>query len=308
MRGARMGGRMKQDGASGGAGDRLTLLGVKGGPAVRQGGAMPTASLLRMGGETILVDCGIGATRGVVEAGASLLDLDAIVVTHLHSDHVLELGPLLYTAWTTGLGRTIPVYGPPGIEAYWCGFLLAMDFDHRIRIEDEGRPDIGGLVTFGRLGDDAAFSIGDVSVRALRVEHPPVTDCFALRFDRAGRSVVFSSDTRYLPALAVFACGADMLVHEAMLPAGVDRLIERTPGASRLRAHLEASHTTAEEAGRIASEAGVGTLVLHHLIPADDPEFGEEDWRRAVAPRWDGPLVVGRDGLTVPIGNPRAER
>ena len=70
--------------------DQITLLGVKGGPAIRQGGAMPTSSLLQFGGQTVLVDCGIGVARSCVETGVSLLDIDAIFITHLHSDHVLE--------------------------------------------------------------------------------------------------------------------------------------------------------------------------------------------------------------------------
>ena len=73
--------------------NQITLLGVKGGPAIRQGGAMPTASLLQLNGQNIVIDCGIGVARSVVEAGVSLLNIDAIFITHLHSDHVLELGP-----------------------------------------------------------------------------------------------------------------------------------------------------------------------------------------------------------------------
>src|SRR5690606_12256589 len=95
-------------------------------------------------------------------------------------------------------------------------------------------------------------------VTALRVDHPPVTDCFALRFEGNGRSVVFSADTAYFPPLADFAMGADVLVHEAMLEEGVDRLVARTGNGARLREHLLASHTFAADAGRIAARAGVG--------------------------------------------------
>ena len=126
--------------------DQLVLLGTKGGPAVRQGGAMPTASLLRMGGKTIVVDCGIGLTRSIADAGVRLLDVDVIFITHLHSDHLLELGPLIYTIWTTGLTRKISVYGPVGIEEYWDGFMRSMDFDHEIRIADDGRSPLTDMI------------------------------------------------------------------------------------------------------------------------------------------------------------------
>jgi ribonuclease BN (tRNA processing enzyme) len=83
-------------------GDRLVLLGTKGGPAIRPGGPSPTSTLLEIAGRPIVIDCGLGVTRGLVNAGLSLKKLDLILITHLHSDHVLELGPLLHTAWTSG--------------------------------------------------------------------------------------------------------------------------------------------------------------------------------------------------------------
>lgn len=279
--------------------DEIVLLGTKGGPAIRQGGAMPTASLLRFAGQNILIDCGIGVARSLVEAGVSLLDIDAIFITHLHSDHVLELGPLIYTAWTTGLRRSLRIYGPRGTDAYWQNFLRAMAFDHAIRIADEGRPDIAELVTIGTIDDGWSADLNGLLVQACRVDHPPVTDCFALRFAHADKAVVFSADTCFYPPLAAFAAGADVLVHEAMLLAGLDKLIQRTPGAARLRAHLMASHTPAADVGRIATEARVGTLVLNHLIPADDPDMGPQEWQAELAQTWHGPLLVGHDGLRV---------
>ncbi len=282
--------------------DQVTLLGTKGGPAIRQGGAMPTASLLQLSGQTILVDCAIGTARNTVEAGVSLLDLDAIFITHLHSDHILELGPLIYTAWTTGLRRSIQVFGPEGIQDYWDGFMASMAFDHQIRIKDEGRPALTDLVKITTFGPGEVTQLGDVAVSALRVDHPPVTDCFALRFETAAKSAVFSADTCYFPPLADFAQGADVLVHEAMLLEGVENLIRRTPGADRLREHLLASHTPAADVGKIAQTSGVAHLVLNHLVPADDPDFGKEDWIAEVRKTWEGQLSVGHDGMVIPIG------
>jgi ribonuclease BN (tRNA processing enzyme) len=102
--------------------DRLVLLGSKGGPALRPGGPWPSSSLLQIGGRNIVVDCGLGVTRGLVDAGISLKALDLIFITHLHSDHVLELGPLIHTAWTAGLATPIGVFGPPSTDHYWRRF------------------------------------------------------------------------------------------------------------------------------------------------------------------------------------------
>jgi ribonuclease BN (tRNA processing enzyme) len=286
---------------------RLVLLGTKGGPAIRpmgagrRGGPSPTSSLLEMGGRRIVVDCGLGVTRGLVDANMRLAELDIIVVTHLHSDHVLELGALIHTAWTAGLKRPVTVYGPPGIERVWQGFLASMRYDIDIRIEDEGRPDLEALVTIRVYGEGPVLSDGGLSVTALKVDHPPVEHCYALLFEAGGASVVFSSDTAYFPPLADFARRANILVHEAMLPAGVDALVARTGNGARLRAHLIASHTMAADAGRIARAGEVGHLVLHHLIPADDPDFSDADWLAEVRKTWDGPLTLGRDGMAIAL-------
>jgi ribonuclease BN (tRNA processing enzyme) len=281
--------------------DRLVLLGTKGGPAIRPGGPWPTSSLLELGGKTIVVDCGLGVTRGVVDAGVSLKAIDAIFVTHLHSDHVMELGPLLHTAWTAGLAKTIRVYGPAGTGHNWLRFCQSMEFDIETRIADEGRPDIRDLVELSEFSDGVVAEIDGLQVRALRVEHPPVSECFALRFEHDGASVVFSADTAYFPPLAEFARCADILVHEAILAEGVDRLVARTGNGARLKEHLYASHTLAADAGRIAAAAEVGHLVLHHLIPADDPEIADSNWEAAVRQYWLGPLTIGRDGLAVAL-------
>ncbi|MGE6785337.1 MBL fold metallo-hydrolase [Ensifer adhaerens] len=282
---------------------RLVLLGSKGGPAIRPGGPWPTSSLLEIGGRSIVVDCGLGVTRGVTDAGLPLKALDLIVITHLHSDHVLELGPLIHTAWTAGLAHPVRVFGPAGTHAYWRGFLQSMAFDIDIRIVDEGRPDLRALVEVVEYSEGEIFSQDGLTLSALRVDHPPVTDCFALRFDHAEGSVVFSADTAYFPPLADFARGADILVHEAMLAEGVDRLVARTGNGARLKEHLLASHTFAEQAGALAATAGVGRLVLHHLIPADDHEISEEHWIAATRKSWTGALTIAADGLVVKIAD-----
>ncbi|AZN71653.1 MBL fold metallo-hydrolase [Georhizobium profundi] len=292
--------------------ERLVLLGTKGGPAIRPlphggSGPWPTSSLLEIGGRRIIIDCGLGVTRGLVDAGVRLAELDLIFITHLHSDHVLELGPLIHTAWTAGLKTPVTVHGPAGTADYFAGFLASMRFDIELRIADEGRPDLPDLICIIEFSEGAVLEEDGLSVRALRVDHPPVTDCFALRFETDDTRIVFSADTAYFAPLATFARGADILVHEAMLAAGVDRLVARTGNGDRLKQHLMASHTMAEDAGRIATMADVGHLVLHHLIPADDPEFSEADWLAAVAETWDGRITIGQDGLEIALPAAKAE-
>jgi len=261
---------------------------------------MPTSSLLDIGGRRIVVDCGLGVTRSLVATGMNLKALDLIFITHLHSDHVLELGALIHTAWTTGITTPIHVYGPPGIAAYWQGFMAAMAFDCGIRVIDEGRIPLPELVHIHTYAEGLVFQSDTLSVQALRVDHPPVSECYGLRFDSDVR-VTFSAHTCAFPPLIAFAQDSDLLVHEAMLTAGLDALVTKTGGGDKLRQHLMASHTTAEQVAAIARDAGVKHLALHHLIPADDPEFGRSDWEAAVRPIWHGLLSIGHDGLQINI-------
>lgn len=281
---------------------RLVVLGSKGGPALRPGGPRPTSTLLELGGRRVVVDAGLGVTQGLVDAGVDLRTLDLIYLTHLHSDHVLELGPLLHTAWTCGLQRPVEVFGPPGSVALWAGFMASLALDIAIRIEDEGRPPLAELVRWRPLeAGPVSPSGGGLQVEALRVVHPPIADAFALRFEGEGLAVVFSGDTAHHPPLADFARGAQLLVHEAMLPEGIERLLRETGMGGRLRAHLERSHTTVDQAAQIAATAGVPRLLLHHLIPADDPSVGAEVWRARARAHYGGDVIVARDGLTLPL-------
>ena len=276
------------------------LLGVKGGPAIRPGSHMPNSNLIRMGGKTILVDAGLGAARGLCDAGVALTDIDLIMITHLHSDHYLELGPLLHTAWTAGRTTPVPVYGPSGLAAYWRGFLEAMAGDVLLRIEDEGRVPLEPLAEITRINEGDFYELDGLCISAMRNVHPPFRESYALRFDCEAGSIVISGDTAYMPEMADFARGADILIHEAMLPAGVEALLRRmTNGDERLRTHIYRSHTPAEDVGRIARDAGVGHLALTHMVPDGDPDFTEEHWRAEVRKHWDGPLTIGRDGVVL---------
>ena len=197
--------------------DYVALLGTKGGPAIRPGSSMPTSSLFCLNGLQIVVDCGLGVTKGLVDQGMQLRDLSLIFISHLHSDHYLELGPLLHTAWTAGLKTHVDIFGPDGIDAYWQNFLHSMKADIDLRIEDEGRPDIRDLVAIHVIDAGEVTIRAGVTVTAMRTIHPPLVDTFALSFRTDATHVVFSGDTARIEALEDFARGADLLIHEAML-------------------------------------------------------------------------------------------
>ena len=282
--------------------DFVALLGTKGGPAVRPGSTMPTSSLVSLGGRRIVVDCGLGVTRGLIDQDIDLRSLKTIIISHLHSDHYLELGPLLHTAWTAGLKTPVTVWGPEGLQSYWDAFRASMAADIELRQSDEGRPTFADLVTVETIDAGTFIEETDLSVAAMRNIHPPLVDSFALSFRTDSRHVVFSGDTAPLPALTDFAKDADLLVHEAMLKPALEALVERVgAGDGRLMNHLLTSHTLADQAAKIAATANVGALALHHLIPSDDPDYGVREWLDAVTPHYAGPVHVGTDGLRIAL-------
>jgi ribonuclease BN (tRNA processing enzyme) len=278
---------------------RLILLGTKGGPRV---GVTPKnpSTLLLVNGVPYVVDCGAGVSQQLVAAGVPLNRVRYIFLTHHHSDHMLEYGPLVYNAWASGLLGRIDAYGPPGTEKTLRDFFEYIRFDIETRMADEGRPDLRKLAAghdFGKPG--VVLQNDDVKVSAALVRHPPIAQSYAYRFDAKDRSIVISGDTTYAPELADFAKGADVLVHEIMHLGGVDMLIKRNPNAATLREHLLASHTVPEDVGKIASAAGVKTLVLSHFVPGDDPNMTDAMWTEGVRKHYGGRIVVGKDLLEI---------
>jgi ribonuclease BN (tRNA processing enzyme) len=278
---------------------KVILLGTRGGPRVNKGPANP-ANLVVAGGRSYVVDCGYGVTRQLVNAGVEAHDVRTILITHNHSDHMLELGPLIYSAWAGGLREPIDVWGPPPLAAALPAFMEYMAFDIDTRVADEGRPD---LRKFVRVHESEAqgpvFEAPGLKVSAVKVRHPPITNAYAYRFDTPGRSIVLSGDTTYSPELIAFAKGADVLVHEVMHLGGLERLLARVPNAATLRSHLLASHTTTEQLGEVAAAAQVKKLVLSHYVPADDPSITDAMWTEGVVKHYSGEIVLGRDLMTV---------
>jgi len=169
-----------------------------------------------------------------------------------------------------------------------------------IHIVDEGKIDPRKLVAvheFARPG--IVLQRDDVRVTSFRVRHPPITQSYAYRFDTRERSVVISGDTAYAPELARFAKDADVLIHEAMYLPAIENLIKQNPDSKRLREHLLASHTSTEDVGRIAAQAGVKIVVLSHLVPGDDPSITDEQWAEGVRKHFAGKVIVGKDLMEI---------
>jgi len=277
------------------SGTRIVFLGTKGGPRVGASSSNP-ANLVVVNGTPFVIDCGMGVSRQLVNAGVPIPSVKYILIGHHHSDHNLEYGNLFYNAWVAGLSTPIQSFGPKGLEAMTRTFWELNKFDVETRIEDEGRPDPRPLLIAKDIdGDGVVLKTSEVTVSAFRTPHPPITDNFAYKFETPDGTIVFSSDTAYNPKLAEFAKGADVLVHECLYVPAVDRLVAKTKNGSTLKKHLLDSHTTTEDVGRIAAAAGVKVLVLSHFVPGDDPEVTADDWTRDVKKNYAGRIVLAKD-------------
>ena len=281
--------------------NRLVFLGTRGGPRITGANPTPSASLIVWNNVPYIIDTGYGVSFKLVEAKFPLPALRYTFITHHHSDHNAEWGLLVYNAWASGLLTPIDAYGPAGMKQLAQGFWDAYRFDIETRMEDEGRPDLRKLVNIHEYTEGAVMAAGDVKVTALRNLHPPIRESFALKFELPGKTIVFSGDTAYFPPLAAFAKGADILVHEVMYEPALAELLRRNPNASTLMAHLKASHTLTHDVGRLASEAGVKTLVLNHFVPADATGVTEETWFNEVRATYKGELLVSRDLMEIKL-------
>ncbi len=278
---------------------KLILLGTGGGPRPRKTRSQP-AQVVLVDDTPYVVDCGNGVARQLVLAGVPLPTLRHIFITHHHSDHNADYGNLMWLAWASGRRTRVDTWGPPPLETMTTLFFEMNAFDIKTRIADEGRVPLVPLVHAHELSQGGpVMQDENVRVTGVLVNHPPVVPAFGYRFDAPDRSIVISGDTTPSDNLIKLALGADVLVHEALYPPAIDRLVAGVPNATTLKQSIVSHHTSVEDAARVARSAGVKTLVLSHLVPAEDPAVTDQMWIDAARTHFRGTVIVGRDLLEI---------
>jgi ribonuclease BN (tRNA processing enzyme) len=287
---------------------KLILLGTQGGPRISLERAEP-ANLLVVKGKPYLVDAGNGVARQLASVHFAPADIHEIFVTHNHDDHNADWGTLMGLAWTNGNTKPTTVYGPPGTQSMLKGYLqyfapnVASHWMESSRVPAENIMKAKDIAGSGLVYEDDNIRV--TAVENCHYHFDKGTPgygwqkSFAFRFQTPDKVVVFSGDTGQCGhAMSDFAKGADILVHEVIDLAAIERTLHTTssdPGQlDRLMNHMRTEHSTAEQVGQVAHDAGVKLVVLSHLVNGGAPA-NEAAYIAGVKSHYSGPVVVGKD-------------
>ncbi|HET7553800.1 MAG TPA: MBL fold metallo-hydrolase [Gemmatimonadaceae bacterium] len=271
---------------------RVTLLGT-GSPKVSTERSGPSI-LVQAGERTLIFDAGRGALQRLSQAGVNFGQVDALFLTHLHSDHVVGLPDLWLSGWLLSRrDRPLAVFGPAGTAAMLGNLEHAFAFDIRTREVEGQLPPRGVEVRVTEIEQGVVYDSAGVRVTAFEVDHGPVRPAFGYRIDYAGRSVVLSGDTRPSPNLIAFAAHADLLIHE--VADGSERYIAAHPFYVRVLA----LHTRPREAGEIFTRIRPKLAVYSHIVLSD---VTPEELIARTRESYSGPLEVGSDLMRFDVG------
>jgi ribonuclease Z len=272
----------------------VTLLGT-GCPQVHPHRFGP-ASLVQAGERSFLVDCGSGVTQRMAAAGVSGAGLDALLLTHLHSDHLVDLYQLVISSWHQGREQPQRIFGPPGTRAFAEATMEVWRKERELRIAWECRPSTAGLeLDITEFEEGVIWDAEALRISAFGVDHRPVEPAFGFLFETAQARVAFSGDTTVCERLIDAAKDVDLLVHECF--------IHREMAGGRMRsaqglANVAAYHTLSSDVGKVAARAEARVLLLNHLVPV---EFNRDALLREVCADFAGPVVIGEDLLSVDV-------
>lgn len=278
------------------AGLHFTFLGT-GTPAIslRRGGS---AHLVSDGTTRLLIDCGTGVSRQLVAAGTRGADIDILIVTHEHSDHLADFYQLIVSSWHQGREKPWRILAPAPALANMQAQYEAYARERALRIGFEKRPTATGLeVVFEELTAGTLAGTGAVRVEAFLVDHRPVEPAFGLSFTLGSQRIVFSGDTCLTPSLEQAATDCDLLVAEVFVTREMP-VIAGVRSAETVAA-VESYHMTPQVVAGLAVRSGAKALALTHLVPpnADTAALARE----IRAAGYGGPLIIGEDLLTIDL-------
>jgi ribonuclease BN (tRNA processing enzyme) len=293
------------------SGTRLITLGTTAGPLPRKDRAQ-AANLLIVNGTPYLIDAGDGVTRRIVQAGANFRQIGTIFITHHHSDHMAGLATLMAVEWEFNRRQPINVYGPPGTKRVVKAALEYFAVNAEIR-STEGKTFPMHTIFVGHdVGTGPIFQDANIKVTAIENTHFNIPKdspydgkhkSYSYRFRTADRVIVFTGDTGPSDALTKFAKGADLLLSEVASAEEIKQRRIKSGDWHKMSAlqqqafmrHLTTEHVTPEEVGKMASRAGVKTVVLTHLPSSGKDNDDYQRFAEEVSKFYSGRVVVAND-------------
>ena len=260
-----------------------------------------SATLVQAGGLTLLFDAGRGASLRLTQAGIRLGAIDAVFLTHFHSDHTAGLADVYASGYIPGpFGKrqtALPVYGPEGVVELAEGLMRAFEGDRRERAI-ESIPARSTVLEPHQIGEGVAFEQNGVTVRAFGTYHHDFAPTYGYRIDHAGHSVVLSGDTAADPRVAHAAKGCDLLVHE------VAAIHESMADNPFFRDVVMKGHTSPEQAAAIFAEARPRLAVFTHIVQLPGGKVGPtvESILSRTGAHYDGQVIEGCDLMTIRVG------
>ena len=275
---------------------KVTLLGT-GSPAPVLNRFGPGV-LVQAGGKNLLFDCGRGTSQRILQSGLKLGQVDAVFLTHLHSDHIVGLPDLWLTGWLEAAYAQrkgpLVVYGPAGTQALMTGLRSAFDWDIRARIADQHLSPISIQSAVTEIKPGVIYDQQGLKVTAIEVDHGELLQpAFGYRIDFDGRSVTLSGDTRFSENLIQQAQGTDLLIHQ-VAAAHPDLL--KQPAFQVIMAH----HTSPQEAGVVFSRVKPRMAVFYHFVLLGTPAIAavtEQEVLALARTTYDGPMLIGEDRM-----------
>jgi ribonuclease Z len=275
----------------------VTLLGT-GSPMPSPDRAGP-ATLVSAGDEHYLVDAGRGVLMRLAALGLGAPNLAAVLLTHLHSDHITDLNDVITTRWIMTFEPTpLTIVGPVGTQAVVDHIMASLEPDMAYRIAHHDDLDAPPQVDVIEVSHGPVELPGAVTIRCAPTDHKPVEPSVGFRFDHDGVAIVAAGDTVPCPGLDELCDGADALVHTVIRK----DIIANLP-LQRIKDTLD-YHSSPEEAAQTAARGGVGTLVLTHYVPPIPTGGTGDDWKALAAAHFDGVVELGDDLHRIEIDPP----